>query len=155
MKLSENFYLSEFTRSATAERLGINNKPDTHDIKNIIDLCDNVLQPVRDTIGAIRITSGFRHPDLSVAIGSSKRSQHCSGMAADIQFHKNGIMNNKLLMDTIIHNCEFDQLIEEFNFSWIHVSFSCDNNRNQILKAYKDEDNKTKYVDITHNYKAI
>jgi len=76
-------------------------------------------------------------------------------MAADIQFHKNGIMNNKLLMDTIIENCEFDQLIEEFNFSWIHVSFSCDNNRNQILKAYKDEDNKTKYVDITHNYKAI
>ena len=76
-------------------------------------------------------------------------------MATDIQYHKNGIMNNKLLMYTIIQNCEFDQLIEEFNFSWIHVSFCSGNNRNQILKAYKDKDNKTQYVDITHNYKAI
>jgi len=75
-------------------------------------------------------------------------------MAADIQFHKDGVMNNKLLMDTIIQNCEFDQLIEEFNYSWIHVSYSHKNNRNQILKAYK-ENGKTKYTDITQNYISL
>ena len=154
MRLSNNFYLSEFTRSATAERLCIKNSPNNDAIKNLIELCDNVLQPVRDIIGPIRITSGFRHPDLCVALGSKKTSQHTMGMAADIQFHKNGFMNNKLLMDTIVQNCEFDQLIEEFSYSWIHVSFSCGNNRNQILKAFK-EDGKTKYADITHNFKAI
>ena len=78
-------------------------------------MCDNVLQICRDIIGPIRITSGYRSPDLCVALGSKKTSQHTLGMAADIQFHKDGGMNNKLLMDTIIQNCEFDQLIEEFN----------------------------------------
>jgi len=154
MKLSNNFYLSEFTRSGTAHRLGINNKPNNFHIKNMIDLCDNILQPVRDIIGAIRITSGFRDPDLCVALGSKKTSQHTKGEAVDCQFHKDGQMNNKLLMDTIIKNCEFDQLIEEFNYSWIHVSYSCDNNRGQILKAY-NENGKTIYMDITHNYKSI
>ena len=117
-------------------------------------MIDNVLQVVREKIGAIRITSGFRSPELCVALGSKKTSQHTKGQASDLQFHRDGIMNNKLLMDAIIENCEFDQLINEFDYSWIHVSYNCDNNRNQILKAYK-ENGKTKYADITHQYKAI
>lgn len=154
MRLSSNFYLSEFTRSATAQRLNLSNEPDKRSIKNLIYLCDNVLQICRDIIGPIRITSGYRSPDLCVALGSKKTSQHTLGMAADIQFHKDGVMNNKLLMDTIIQNCEFDQLIEEFNYSWIHVSYSHKNNRNQILKAYK-ENEKTKYTDLTKNYISL
>ena len=154
MKLSKNFFLSEFTKSATAHRMDINNSPTNQHIKNLIDLIDNVLQPVRDVIGAIRVTSGYRNPDLCVAIGSKRSSQHALGMASDIQFHKNGVMNNKLLMDTIIEHCEFDQLINEFDYSWIHVSYNCDNNRNQILKAYK-ENGKTKYSDITQNYISL
>jgi len=154
MRLSKNFYLSEMIRSATAQRLEIENSPSQKDILNLIKLTDNILQPVRDIIGAIRITSGFRHPDLSVAIGSKPSSQHCRGEAVDCQFHSGGTMNNKLLMDTIIQNCEFDQLIEEFSYSWVHVSYSEGNNRNQILKAFK-ENGKTKYADITHNYKSL
>ena len=154
MRLSSNFYLSEFTRSATAQRLNLSNEPDKRSIKNLIYLCDNVLQICRDIIGPIRITSGYRSPDLCVALGSKKTSQHTEGMAADIQFHKDGVMNNKLLMDTIIQNCEFDQLIEEFNYSWIHVSYSHKNNRNQILKAYKEK-GKTKYTDLTKNYISL
>ena len=154
MRLSSNFYLSEFTRSATAQRLNLSNEPDKRSIKNLIYLCDNVLQICRDIIGPIRITSGYRNPDLCRVLGSKKTSQHTEGMAADIQFHKDGVMNNKLLMDTIIQNCEFDQLIEEFNYSWIHVSYSHKNNRNQILRAYKEK-GKTKYTDITQNYISL
>jgi zinc D-Ala-D-Ala carboxypeptidase len=154
MRLTSNFYLSEFTSSATALRLGLDNTPNKSQIKNIIYLCENVLQPCRDIIGAVRITSGYRSPELCKAIGSKKTSQHTKGEAVDIQYHRDGIMNNKLLMDTIIKNCEFDQLIEEFTYSWIHVSYSHKNNRNQILKAYKDE-GKTKYLDITRNYISL
>ena len=63
-------------------------------------------------------------------------------------------MNNKILMRAIIEHGDFDQLINEFNYSWIHVSYKCAGNRNQILKAYK-ENNKTVYADITNQYNAI
>ena len=155
MKLSRNFYLSEFTSSATATRLNLPNSPNKEQLINIQFLIDNVLQVVRNKIGPIRITSGFRSPALCEAIGSNgKTSQHTKGQAADIQFHKRGIMNNKLLMDTIIEHCDFDQLINEFDYSWIHVSYKCTGNRKQILNAYKDN-NKTRYTELTHYYKSL
>ena len=155
MRLSKNFSLKELIRSETATRKNINNNPNEDNIENLQRLCDHVLQPVRDHFGkVVSVSSGFRRPELCVAIGSKRSSQHALGMASDIQFHKNGVMNNKLLMDTIIEHCEFDQLINEFDYSWIHVSYNCDNNRNQILKAYK-ENGKTKYSDITQNYISL
>tara|TARA_R110002020_G_scaffold164573_1_gene351355 strand:- start:1261 stop:1725 length:465 start_codon:yes stop_codon:yes gene_type:complete len=154
MRFSKNFYLSEFTKSATSQRLNLENSPNKEQLINLQFLIDNVLQVVRDKIGAIRITSGFRSPELCLALGSKKTSQHTKGQASDIQFHRDGYMNNKLLMDTIIEHCEFDQLINEYDFSWIHVSYNCDNNRNQILKAYKEE-GKTRYMDITHQFKSL
>ena len=156
MRLSKNFTLKELTRSATALRLGIINKPDIVALDNLQNLVDDVLQPIRDKIGALRITSGFRNQDLCLALGSKKTSQHTKGQAVDVQYYKNGKMNNKKIYDTIINSgLEFDQLILEFGDStstkdpqepdWIHISYKCKGNRREILIAYKDLDNKTRY----------
>ena len=146
MRLSKNFVLSELTRSGTAKRLGIQNEPSKKDLRNLEILVTEVLQPLRSGIGAIRVTSGYRSPQLSKAVGSSSKSQHCKGQAADIQFWQNGEMNNKVIYDYIIDNAiDFDQMINEFDFSWIHISFKGKGNRRQVLEAYKDENNKTKY----------
>ncbi len=146
MRLSKNFVLSEITRSNTANRLGIDNEPTKKDLENIQRLITNILQPMRDALGPIRISSGYRNKELNVAIGGSSRSQHCKGEALDIQFWKDGQMCNKEIYDWIIDNAiEFDQMINEFDFSWIHISLKKSNNRREVLEAYKDKDGDTKY----------
>ena len=107
---------------------------------------DNLIQPLRDSIGPIRISSGYRNPSLNRAIGGSVSSQHCKGEALDIQFWQMGKMMNKLIYEWILDsNLEFDQMINEFDFAWIHISLKDKDNRNQVLEAYKDEDGDTKY----------
>ena len=146
MRLSKNFVLSEVTRSGTANRLGIDNGPEKEHQQNLQDLIRNLVQPLRDDLGPIRITSGYRSPSLNKAIGGSKRSQHCKGEALDIQFWENGEMNNKKIYDWILDSgLEFDQMINEFDFAWIHISLKAEGNRKQVLEAYKDEDGDTKY----------
>ena len=146
MRLSENFTLSEFIRSNTAKRKGIDNNPTEKHLHNILDLTSNVLQPLRDSLGSIRISSGYRSPRLNRSIGGSKKSQHCKGQAADIQYWKNGIMNNEAIYNFILNsNMEFDQMINEFDFSWIHISLKKNSNRMQVLEAYKDNDGDTAY----------
>ena len=102
MRLSKNFTLNEFTRSATALRLGIDNDPNIIALDNIQNLVDNLLQPLRNKIGAIRITSGYRNENLCLALGSKKTSQHTKGQAVDMQLVKRGRMDNMFLMNTII-----------------------------------------------------
>jgi len=146
MRLSKNFALSEITHSNTAKRLGIDNEPTETHLQNMQNLVDNLLQPLRDAVGPIRISSGYRNPSLNRAIGGSSSSQHCKGQALDLQFWEMGKMNNKIIYDWILQSgLEFDQMINEFDFAWIHVSLKEKNNRKQVLKAYKDEDNDTKY----------
>ena len=111
----------------------------------------NIIQPMRDELGPIRITSGYRSPSLNRAIGGSSKSQHCKGEALDLQFWEMGQMNNKAIYNWILESdLEFDQMIDEFNFAWIHLSLKEKNNRKQVLLAYKDEDGDTayKYADI-------
>ena len=84
MQLTKNFNLREFTKSNTAARKGIDNNPTAEHIHNLNDLCENILQPLRDSIDcSIRITSGYRSEALKTAIGGSKTSDHCFGRAAD------------------------------------------------------------------------
>ena len=84
MKLSKNFTLKEMTRSITAKRKGIENTPDEQQIENLTELCEKVLQPLRDKIGSIAITSGYRSEAVNTRIGGSPYSQHMLGQAADI-----------------------------------------------------------------------
>jgi hypothetical protein len=146
MRISKNFTLSEITHSNTAKRLGIDNSPNKEHLENIKVLVNDLIQPMRSALGPIRISSGYRNPQLNHAIGGSSRSQHCKGQAFDVQFWKNGKMCNKEIYDWVIKSgIEFDQMINEFDFSWIHISLKKENNRNVILEAYKDKEGHTRY----------
>ena len=151
MKLSANFSLAEMTKSQTATRKGINNKPSTEHIENLIHLAESVLQPVRDHFGkSVMISSGYRSPALCEAIGSSTKSQHAKGEAADFEI---GGVDNKELATWISKNTTFDQLILEFydegdpNSGWVHCSAVTGEPRKQVLRASKVE-GRTKYENI-------
>ena len=146
MKLSKNFALSEITHSNTAKRLGIENEPTEEHLQNMQTLINLLIQPMRDSLGPIRISSGYRNPELNLAIGGSSSSQHCKGEALDIQFWQMGKMMNELIYEWILDSgLEFDQMINEFDFAWIHISLKAKDNRKQVLEAYKNEDGDTKY----------
>ena len=146
MKLSKNFVLSELTKSNTAKRLGIKNEPTKEHMDNLQVLVRDLIQPIRDGIGPIRVSSGYRNPELNRAIGGSRKSQHCKGEALDLQFWEMGEMNNKAIYDWVLESgIEFDQMINEFDFAWIHISLKAKDNRKQVLEAYKNEDGDTKY----------
>ena len=147
MRLSKNFTLSEITKSNTAKRLGIDNAPNQEHLNNMQILIRDLIQPMRDALGPIRISSGYRSPVLNRAIGGSTKSQHCKGQAVDIQFWEKGEMCNKKVYDWVLkEGIEFDQMINEFDFAWIHISLRPDNkNRKMVLEAYKDDDGDTAY----------
>jgi hypothetical protein len=146
MRLSKNFVLSEITRSNTAKRLGISNEPTKKHLENMQRIISNLVQPMRDQLGPIRITSGYRSQALNRAIFGSSKSQHCKGQALDLQFWEMGQMNNKIIYDWILESgLEFDQMINEFDYSWIHLSLKEKDNRKQVLIAYKDDDGDTAY----------
>ena len=94
MNLSRNFSLQELIKSDTAIRKGINNNPNAGQIEKLKELCENILQPVRDHFGRVKVTSGFRSSELCVAIGSSVNSQHARAEAAD--FEVMGVDNAEL-----------------------------------------------------------
>ena len=151
MKLTENFSLSELTKSQTAERKGIDNTPSPTHQENLKSLCEMVLQPVRDHFSrVVTISSGYRSPELCAAIGSKSTSQHAKGEAADFEIFG---VSNKELADYIHENLDYDQLILEYwkkedpNSGWVHCSYTNGNNRKQYLRAYK-EDGRTKYEQI-------
>ena len=148
--------LREFVNSTTAARKGISNKPTEVHLANLSFLINNVIQPLRDKIGPIRVTSGYRSPALNRAIGGSSRSRHSKGMAADIQFVRDNEMDNKVIFDTILEmGLDFDQMINEFDYKWIHISYNKKKNRKQVLEAYKDGNNKTKYREVQTNFKGL
>jgi len=146
MKLSKNLSLSEVIKSNTAIKNGIDNSPTLVHLKNLEILAEKIFQPIREHFGVpIGISSGYRSKALNEAIpGSSKTSQHCKGQALDLDADIYGKVTNKEIFDFIVENLEFDQVINEFNYSWIHVSYS-ENNRGQVLDA-KKINGKTKYI---------
>lgn len=143
MRLSENFHLSEFTRSGTATRKNINNIPGEQEVKNLTALVQNVLQPVRSKYGrVIYVSSGFRSEQLNRILGGAQNSQHIAGEAADVTAA--GWSTRDFARAIIDAQVEFDQLIVEFPESptggWIHVSYTDRReNRNEILLAEKTQ----------------
>tara|TARA_B100001094_G_scaffold219408_1_gene213518 strand:+ start:6094 stop:6543 length:450 start_codon:yes stop_codon:yes gene_type:complete len=134
IQLSKNFKLSEFVYSDTAAEYGIDNTPNERQIKNIALLCIEVLQPVRDNFGAVKITSGFRcgrlnnHYKIRGAPHSHHRC-HSGFAAADFQIDK--IPKTKVIDWIKESNLPFEQLIDEPN--WIHISTY--RPRRQVMKA--------------------
>ena len=136
MQLSKHFKLEEFTKSMTATRKGIDNTPGAGDIKNLENVCYEILEPVRAKFDKpITVTSGYRSEELCEAIGSKKTSQHAKGQAVDFEIA--GVSNLQVAL-WLTNNVDFDQLILEYwtgeaNSGWIHCSFVEGSNRKQIL----------------------
>ena len=138
MKLSKHFKLEEFTKSMTATRKGIDNNPGAGDIKNLENVCYEILEPLRAKFEKpIIITSGYRSEELCEAIGSKKTSQHARGQAVDLEI--GGIPNIKIAY-WLSNNVDFAQLILEYYDKddpaggWVHVSYNEKGaNRKQVL----------------------
>lgn len=146
MKISKHLELSELIRSESAKRLGLNNMPTQEHIENLKKLAENIFEPIREHFGQpIRISSGYRSKILNKAVGGSNTSQHSLGEAIDIDMDGTNIKNIDIF--NFIKTLPFDQLINEFNYAWIHVSYSA-KNRKQILKAVKTN-GKTTYEKAT------
>ena len=100
--------------------------------KNMNMLVDNVLDPLREKIGAIRITSGYRTPAYNKQIGGATNSQHCKGEAVDLQPLQTNIEE---VFSLIIREFPYDQVILEKNnkgSKWIHISYSTTNRKNAM-----------------------
>ncbi|MEG2599921.1 MAG: D-Ala-D-Ala carboxypeptidase family metallohydrolase [Muribaculaceae bacterium] len=129
--MGKYFSLVEMCRSAKGLSLGIANVPDAQAKAKIEALIVNVLDPLRRDYGrAITVNSGYRCPALNKAIGGVTTSQHMKGEAADITGGSKA--ENKKIFE-LAKKLPFDQLINEKNYTWIHVSFGT-RNRKQILK---------------------
>jgi zinc D-Ala-D-Ala carboxypeptidase len=138
MRLSSNFTLAELTRSDTATRLGVENRPRPVHVENLRALTRNILQPLRDHIRIpIFVSSGFRSPEVNAIIGGAVSSQHMKGEAADIETML--ISNLELARVILMMALPFDQLILEHwkpgdpSAGWVHVSHSRMRNRGQVL----------------------
>ena len=147
MKLSEHLSLIEVTRSDYAKRNGINNMPNPEHTENLIELANKIFEPIRNHFNKpIHVSSGYRCKQLNSAIGGAKNSQHTVGQAIDID--QGDRKENMEIFDFIKNNLDDDQLINEFGYDWIHVSYNTDNKQaKQVLDAIK-EGKVTKY--ITH-----
>ena len=131
------FTIEELCASDTAERKKIDNTPNADARLRMQRLIEQLLDPIRAAWGGpITVNSGYRSPALNKAVGGVSNSQHMKGEAADITVGSAG--DNKRLFDKIVElqkagKIAFDQLIDESNYAWVHVSYRSGKNRNQIL----------------------
>src|SRR5688572_24778844 len=146
--LSKNFFLHEMLASQTAVRMGYTEQfePPESVVINLEALCKNILQPLRDALGhSLRVSSGFRCHRVNIDIGDATKSQHVTGHAADIEDFEDG--NEQLLRKIVELRLPFDQVINEFGYQWVHVSFDPSRARKQVLEAVK-QNGKTVYKEI-------
>ena len=148
-QLTKNFSLAEMVKSETALRHGMENNPGPDELNNLLNLCANVLQPIRDHYQkGVKVNSGYRSPDVNAKVGGSRTSDHTRGMAADIEIP--GVPNADLAK-WIKENLSYTQLILEFytvgvpDSGWVHVSYDPANLKKQDLTATR-KDGKTVYL---------
>lgn len=140
------FTIKELTKSTTAIKRHIDNTPSKEIERSLTALVEKVLDPLREAYGKpIIVTSGYRCPKLNAIVGSTPSSQHVKGEAADIKTIEDTPEENKKLYDLIVKlKLPFDQLINEHNYDWVHVSFGA-RHRRQKLKAVR-KNGRTVYV---------
>ena len=150
MKLSRNFTLAEMVKSNTAKRLGISNVPTEKNMESLRYLTTLGIQKFRDRFGPIRVSSGFRSVKLCEAVGSSRRSFHAQGQAADIECMSEGTSNLELVL-WAYDNLEFTELIAEYfdrddeKGGWVHYA----------LAEGREQENVLKLKDGEHDYEIV
>lgn len=145
MYLTENFTYKEMIFSQTSIRLGIDNTPPSDVLKNLVFLCSQVLQPLRNELGPLIVTSGYRCKELNFAVGGVKNSAHIYGLAADIvspNYSAKDIINI-----LVSHEIPFDKAINELN-EWVHIAAAKDAPRRLVIESVKDEDGKVYYKNL-------
>lgn len=129
------FKFIEMINSAKAAEFSIDNFPKDCDIIDNIIYTMECLDKIREEYGLpLYITSGYRCPDLNTKVGGKETSQHLKGRAADINL--GSVEKNRAFFNWVVCNRDeinFDQLIDESHFSWVHISFKKENNRKQVL----------------------
>lgn len=154
-RISKYLTYREATKSQNAERKGIQNIPNEVQIEAMKYVAVNVFDHVREFVGGpLHASSFFRSPDLNLAIGGSKTSQHMKGEAIDIDCDTFGHGTNLKVFNFIREHLPFDQLIAEYpdkegNPSWVHVSLVKDpkKNRRQVLVCYNNDQGKQTFED--------
>lgn len=132
MNLSKNLTLAEACKTNSK----FDNTPGKVEIENLKLVAEKIFQPCRDHFDQpLMVNSGYRSPAVNKAVGGASSSQHVKGEALDLDFEF--APDNKKLFDYIRENLEFDQLINENNYSWIHVSYSKTHNRKEVLEMIK------------------
>lgn len=127
------FTLEELIQSDTAKRKGINNTPNEIQKQNLILLIDNILDPLREAYGKpIKVNSGFRCEALNKAVGGVSTSDHLKGFASDITGGSKE-ENKKIFEIARDLNLPFRQLIDERNYSWVHISYNKNDVKKQVL----------------------
>jgi hypothetical protein len=150
-RISQHISFKEATKSYTAIKHGIDNTPDQVQLNNMIEVAENIFEPVRVHYGVpIGVSSFFRSKGVNQRVGGSSTSQHMSGEAIDMDADTYGGITNAQIFYYIKKNLMFDQLIWEFGDedepNWVHCSYVTDRpNRRKITIAYRNSDGKVRY----------
>jgi hypothetical protein len=132
MQISKYVSYDEATKSQTAIRNGIINEPNDAELLNMKIVAVKCFDPIREYYGKpLKVSSFFRCKDLNSKVGGAKTSQHLKGQAIDIDAGSK--IENKKIFEWAKANLEFDQLINEYDYSWVHISYNQGNNRKQIV----------------------
>jgi len=131
-RLTANFTLAELTKT----RFALDNTPSAAQVENLRTLCEKVLQPLRDAVGPVNVTSGYRSKDVNTLVHGARNSDHLYGYAADLQSPDG---NHRKIYDWLKTHAMFTQLIWEFggdaNPQWVHVSYNPKDLKREILRA--------------------
>jgi len=132
VNISKHISYKEATESPTQLRLGIDNTPSDEVLTNMKLVAEKCFEPLREWYNKpIAVNSFYRCDKLNKAVKGSKTSDHLKGCAIDID--AGSIEENEKLFTWAKNNLEFDQLINEYNFAWVHISFRKEGNRHQLL----------------------
>jgi len=117
MNLTPSFTLEELTHTDHRE---FDNTPNEDELANLYRLAD-FLEQVKALLGGktIIVNSAFRSAEVNKAVGSSDKSQHRLGCAADIRVP--GMTPDEVVSAIIESGLPYDQVIREFD-RWTHVS---------------------------------
>lgn len=117
MNLTPNFTLEELTHTDHRE---FDNTPNDEELANLVRLAD-FLEQVKALLGGktIIVNSAFRSAEVNRAVGSSDKSQHRRGCAADIRVP--GMTPDEVVSAIVASGLPYDQVIREFD-RWTHVS---------------------------------
>lgn len=131
--ISKHITLQEATESATALRMGINNVPNEVELEAMKYVSENLFEPIREWYNKpIKINSFYRCLALNKAVNGSKTSGHVLGNSIDIS-GGNKVENKKIFDFIKLSGLNFDQVINEYDYTWVHISLKKEKNRKQIL----------------------